>query len=106
MATKKSENRKKLVEGCGTILKTNRLKGGYMLVKRKRKDEESTEKTTAPAKRKGRPAKAKTVTASVTAPAKRRGRPAKAKTTTTAMKPSVKSSVKKSGRGRRKVVKS
>ena len=38
MATRKkaSANRTTLVEGCGTILKTNRLKGGYKLTKRKR----------------------------------------------------------------------
>jgi hypothetical protein len=31
-----SKNRTTLVDGCGTILKTNRLKGGYKLVKRKK----------------------------------------------------------------------
>jgi hypothetical protein len=100
MATKNSENRKQLVEGCGTILKKSRLKGGYRLVKRKKAIGESTESApakkrgrkkgsvvakavasvSAPAKRRGRPAKAKVVaSAPVSAPAKRRGRPAKAK---------------------------
>ena len=72
---KHTANRTTLVDGCGTILKTNRLSGGYKLVKRKRV---AGAKATTPAKRRGRPAKVKMV-ASVTAPAKRRGRPAKAK---------------------------
>jgi len=120
MATRKTTtnaNRTTLVDGCGTILKTNRLKGGYKLVKRKRVASTSAS-TTAPAKRRGRPAKA-TAPAMVSAPAKRRGRPAKAKvtapamvsapkkrrggkkasTTAKAMKPSVKATSK--GRGRR-----
>ena len=33
---KHSTDRSKLVDGCGNILKTDRLKGGYRLVKRKR----------------------------------------------------------------------
>jgi hypothetical protein len=79
MATKKSikTNRTTLVDGCGTILKVNRLRGGYQLVKRKRVKSD-TPTATAPAKRRGRPAKAKSV-APVMAMAKRRGRPAKAK---------------------------
>ena len=38
MATSKSikANRTTLVDGCGTILKDNRFRGGYQLVKRKR----------------------------------------------------------------------
>jgi len=87
MATKlkHTENRKQLVKGCGTILKSNRLEGGYKLVKRKRPIGESAESVTAPAKRRGRPAKAKvTASAKMTAPAKRRGRPAKAKVTASA----------------------
>jgi hypothetical protein len=126
MATAKSTkaNRTKLVDGCGTILKENRLRGGYQLVKRKKVKSATT---TAPAKRRGRPAKAKVVMTEevvITAPAKRRGRPAKAKsvtpvmatakrrgrkpsTTAKAMKPSVKTTTTKktSKRGRRKSVK-
>jgi|688.fasta_scaffold280212_2 hypothetical protein len=129
MATKHSENRKELVEGCGTILKKSRLKGGYRLVKRKKSIGEST--VSAPAKKRGRKkgsvvAKAKVV-ASVSAPAKKRGRPAKAKVVASApvsapakrrgrkkgsvvakaMKPSLKSVVSKPAkkRGRRKVAK-
>ena len=118
--TKTNANRTTLVDGCGTILKTNRLSGGYKLVKRKRvvgakatapakrigrpakrkagRPKKAvttiTEKVvmTAPAKRRGRPAKVKMV-ASVTAPAKRRGRPAKAK-----MMVSVKPTAKRRGR--------
>jgi hypothetical protein len=78
--TKTNANRTTLVDGCGTILKTNRLSGGYKLVKRKRV---AGAKATTPAKRRGRPAKAKMV-ASVIAPAKRKaGRPKKAVTTIT-----------------------
>ena len=84
-----SKNRTTLVDGCGTILKTNRLKGGYKLVKRKKSKLASAPKkamvmasasATAPAKRKaGRPAKIK-ITEVVkekvvmTAPLKRRGK--------------------------------
>ena len=79
MATK-SQNRSTLVSGCGTILKSNRLKGGYKLVKRKRPVGASAteEGATTTKKRKGRPAKAKSVV-TASAPAKRRGRPARAK---------------------------
>ena len=104
MATSKSikANRTTLVDGCGTILKDNRLRGGYQLVKRKRV-KSATAPATAPAKRRGRPAKAKSV-APVTATAKRRGR--KPSTTAKAMKPSVKATTRKaSKRGRRKSVK-
>jgi len=99
---KHTTSRSRLVSGCGTILKTDRLTGGYKLVKRKRTAKASTSATgkkrgrpakakmtapvmaTAPAKR-GRPAKAKmTAPAMATAPAKRRGRPAKAKMTASA----------------------
>jgi hypothetical protein len=117
---RKSSDTNKLVDGCGTILKNNRLKGGYKLVKRKRKVGETASTTTAqPKKRRGRPAKAKvTAPAMVSAPAKRRGRPAKAKVTAPAMvsapakrrggkkvsataqvmKPSVKATAKRRGR--------
>jgi hypothetical protein len=124
MATKKSikTNRTTLVDGCGTILKVNRLRGGYQLVKRKRVKSD-TPTATAPAKRRGRPAKAKAVAPVMTAPATRRGRPAKAKsvapvmatakrrgrkasTTAKVMKPSAKATTRKaSKRGRRKSVK-
>ena len=116
MATRtKSTSRTTLVNGCGTILKTNRLKHGYTLVKRKRVAGTST--ATAPAKRKagrpkkavttatapkrkaGRPAKAKMVmVAPATTPARRKaGRPAKAKTITV-----LKASVPAKRRGKRK----
>lgn len=97
MATK-SESRKKLVSGCGTILKENRLKGGYRLVKRKKPIGASATEEVATAKRRGRKKKV-TASAPVTAPAKRRGRPAKAKAT--AMKPSVKAVSKKRAGKRR-----
>ena len=84
MATKaKSTSRTTLVNGCGTILKTNRLKHGYTLVKRKKVAGTST--ATAPAKtRKTRkkttttPKAVTTITEKVvmTTPAKRKaGRP-------------------------------
>ena len=94
MATKaKSTSRTTLVNGCGTILKTNRLKHGYTLVKRKRVAGTST--ATAPAKRKaGRPKKAM-VTA--TATKRKAGRPAKAKMVTV-----LKASVPAKRRGKRK----
>jgi len=76
MATHK-ESRSRLVSGCGTILKTDRLTGGYKLVKRKRTAKESTPAT---GKKRGRPAKAKMtasapVSAPVSAPKKGGGRP-------------------------------
>jgi len=78
MATKtKSTSRTTLVNGCGTILKTNRLKHGYTLVKRKRVAGTSTATATAPAKRKaGRPKKvmATVMKPSVKATPKRRGK--------------------------------
>ena len=81
MANKKSTDRSKLVNGCGTILKSKRLKHGYTLVTRKRGVKTTTSATapaTAPAKRKaGRPKKMTTVM-SATAPMKRKaGRPKK-----------------------------
>ena len=113
---RKSSDTNKLVDGCGTILKNNRLKGGYKLVKRKRKVGETASTTTAqPKKRRGRSAKA-TAPVMVSAPAKRRGRPAKTtapvmvsapakrrggkKVSATAqvMKPSVKATAKRRGR--------
>jgi len=77
MANKKSTDRSKLVNGCGTILKSKRLKHGYTLVTRKR-GVKTTTSATAPAKRKaGRPKKMTTVM-SATAPMKRKaGRPKK-----------------------------
>ena len=81
---KHTTSRSRLVSGCGTILKTDRLTGGYKLVKRKRKAKGTTSAT---GKKRGRPAKVKVeevVMVSVPAPAKRRGRPAKAKMTASA----------------------
>jgi len=106
MATRKKTtgNRATLVEGCGTILKNNRLKGGYKLVKRKKSVTTATAKdsATAPAKRRGRPAKAKVTTLTpVSVVAKRRGRK-KSTATASIVKPSVKMVAKKSTRGRRK----
>ena len=96
-----NKNRTTLVNGCGTILKENRLKGGYKLVKRKRvKGDSASAKTkevvkttekvvlTAPVKGKvGRPTKEKVIvtTTTATAPVKGKvGRPTKAKVVTTA----------------------
>ena len=112
---KHTADRTTLVDGCGTILKTNRLKGGYRLVKRKAGTKSSATATaTAPIKR-GRKAKA-TAPAMVSAPAKRRGRPAsvkapvmaiapkkrrggkKASTSAKAMKPSATAPAKRRGR--------
>ena len=111
---KHSADRTTLVDGCGTILKTNRLKGGYRLVKRKA-GTKSSATATAPAKKRGRKAKA-TAPAMVSAPAKRRGRPAsvkapvmatapakrrggkKASTSAKAMKPSATAPAKRRGR--------
>ena len=115
---KHTADRTTLVDGCGTILKTNRLKGGYRLVKRKAGTKSSATATaTAPIKR-GRKAKA-TAPAMVSAPAKKRGRPASVKApvmaiapkkrrggkkvTSTTMKPSAKAVSK--GRGRRATAK-
>jgi hypothetical protein len=75
--TKTNANRTTLVDGCGTILKNNRLSGGYKLVKRKRVAGASAS-TTASKRKAGRPAKAKMV-APVTAPKRKAGRPAKVK---------------------------
>ena len=118
MATKDKANRKELIDGCGTILKSSRLKGGYRLVKRKRAIG-STAKAKAPAKMKvtekvvmvapatakrkaGRPTKAKVVMTEkvvMVAPAtakRKAGRPAKAKVVMTEMV-----SVPKKARGRK-----
>jgi hypothetical protein len=108
--TKHTADKKALVEGCGTILKGKRLEGGYKLVKRKRKATESSS-VSKPAKRKGRPAKAKvSAPAVVSAPAKRKGRPAKAKVSAPAKAKvsapvKAKVSVLKKSRGKRKSVK-
>jgi hypothetical protein len=77
MAKKTATDRSNLVNGCGTILKSKRLKHGYTLVTRKR-GVKTTTSATAPTKRKaGRPKKMTTVM-SVTAPMKRKaGRPKK-----------------------------
>ena len=84
MATSRKANRTTLVDGCGTILKTKRLEGGYKLVKRKRAIGSTTATASAPKRKAGRPAKAKmvaTITEKVvmTAPKRKAGRPAKAK---------------------------
>ena len=83
MANKTATDRSKLVNGCGTILKSKRLKHGYTLVTRKR-GVKTTTSATAPAKRKaGRPKKMTTVM-SATAPMKRKaGRPKKMTATIT-----------------------
>ena len=111
-----SKNRTTLVDGCGTILKTNRLEHGYKLVKRKKSKVASAPKkakvmasasATAPAKRKaGRPKKAMVMaSASATAPAKRKaGRPAKIKITEV-IKEKVVMTVPSKRRGKRKSVK-
>ena len=91
MATSRKANRTTLVDGCGTILKTKRLEGGYKLVKRKRAIGSTTATASAPKRKAGRPAKAKmvaTITEKVvmTAPKRKAGRPAKAKMVMTAPK--------------------
>ncbi len=71
---KHTTSRSRLISGCGTILKTDRLKGGYELVKRKRTAKESTPPTsTAPRKGGGRPKGSKNkpkTTMMMSAPAK------------------------------------
>ena len=53
---KHSTDRSRLVDGCGTILVTDRLTGGYKLVKRKRGAKSTAPAmTTAPKGRVGRP---------------------------------------------------
>ena len=114
-----NKNRTTLVNGCGTILKTNRLKGGYKLVKRKNVAGASTSaktkaviKTTekvvltAPVKGKvGRPKKEKvivTTTTTATAPVKGKvGRPTKAKVVTTATA-TIKTKAKATSKGKGK----
>jgi hypothetical protein len=112
MAITDKANRKELIDGCGTILKSSRLKGGYRLVKRKRAIG-STTKAKAPAKAKvtakaKAPAKVKVtetekvvMVAPVTVPKKARGK--KPSAMKTAIKPSVKMVTKKKAtRGKRK----
>jgi hypothetical protein len=57
MASKKSNrtNRSTLIEGCGTILKSNRLTHGYSLVKRKKVIGSSSEIESTPKRKAGRP---------------------------------------------------
>lgn len=74
MATSRKANRTTLVDGCGTILKTKRLEGGYKLVKRKRAIGSTTATASAPKRKAGRPAKMRMATAPVRATAKRRGK--------------------------------
>jgi hypothetical protein len=67
---KHTESRSRLVKGCGTILKTDRLTGGYKLVKRKR---EAKSTTSATGSKQSSPAKVKAEKvkmASVSTPAK------------------------------------
>ncbi len=98
MATSRKANRTTLVDGCGTILKSNRLKGGYRLVKRKRALGSTTATASAPKRKAGRPAKAKMVMTS--APVRRKaGRPAKIRMATAPVKATAKR------RGKRQSVK-
>ena len=104
MATSRKANRTTLVDGCGTILKSNRLKGGYRLVKRKRSIGSTTATASAPKRKAGRPAKAKmvaTITEKVvmTAPKRKAGRPAKMRMATAPVMATAKR------RGKRKSVK-
>ena len=79
MATTTSKNRTTLVNGCGTILKTNRLKGGYKLVKRKKSKVASAPKKVKAMVMASAPKKAKVI---ASATAKRKGGlPAKIKIT-------------------------
>ena len=99
-----SKNRTTLVDGCGTILKTNRLKGGYKLVKRKKSKVASAPKKAKVMASASAPKKAK-VMASASAPAKRKaGRPSKIKITEV-VKEKVVMTVPSKPRGKRKSVK-
>jgi len=77
---KHTTSRSRLVNGCGTILKTDRLTGGYKLVKRKRTAKASTSASASasasvPKKGGGRPLGSKNkpkTTTMVSAPAKTR----------------------------------
>ena len=77
MASKKSNrtNRSTLIEGCGTILKSNRLKHGYSLVKRKKVIGSSSEIESTPKRKAGRPKSSVSTTAS--AIKRKAGRPRK-----------------------------
>lgn len=77
MATKKSNrtNRSTLIEGCGTILKSNRLTHGYSLVKRKKVIGSSSEIQSTPKRKAGRPKLSVSTTAS--AIKRKAGRPRK-----------------------------
>jgi hypothetical protein len=98
MATHK-ESRSRLVSGCGTILKTDRLTGGYKLVKRKNKAKGTTSAT---GKKRGNPTKVKVeevvMVTTTTAPAKKRGRKLGSKNKPKTMTASVPATVKKRGR--------
>jgi hypothetical protein len=77
MAKKTATDRFNLVNGCGTILKSKRLKHGYTLVTRKR-GVKTTTSATAPAKRKaGRPKKMTTVMSATATIKRKAGRPKK-----------------------------
>lgn len=101
MATHK-ESRSRLVSGCGTILKTDRLKGGYELVKRKRTAKETTSATgkKRQATKKAQMTASAPVSAPVSAPKKGGGRPKgsknKPKTTTMMSAPAKTSKTRKS----------
>lgn len=80
MANKKSTDRSKLVNGCGTILKSKRLKHGYTLVTRKRGVKTTTSATTTSRKgKKGSPLKMTeeviVLATTTTAPKRGQGRP-------------------------------
>ncbi len=97
MASKKSNrtNRSTLIEGCGTILKSNRLTHGYSLVKRKKVIGSSSEIQSTPKRKAGRPKSSVSTTAS--AIKRKAGRP-KLSVSTTARTPK-----RKAGRPRKMV---
>ena len=69
---KHTTSRSRLVSGCGTILKTDRLTGGYKLVKRKRTAKATTSAT---GKKRGRPTKVKMMASVPMATKGKAGRP-------------------------------
>jgi len=122
MASKKSNrtNRSTLIEGCGTILKSNRLTHGYSLVKRKKVIGSSSEIQSTPKRKAGRPKSSVSTTASAIkrkagrpkssvsttarTPKRKAGRPAKSKIVATITEKVVLTSPKrKAGRPRKMV---
>jgi len=104
MASKKSNrtNRSTLIEGCGTILKSNRLTHGYSLVKRKKVIGSSSEIESTPKRKAGRPKSS--VSRTTSAIKRKAGRPAKSKIVTTITEKVVMTSPKRKAGRPRKIV--